>query len=78
MKKDFDKQLVEMLQHVKDLAAEIDLLKKELEELKVTAQAVVDMVEPTEEDTGTPGTPLECLQRAPQGIVKYLSNTTRQ
>jgi hypothetical protein len=76
MKQDFDVQLVEMMQQIKDLSKSKSLLQPELDELKkAAAQAVVDMVDTSEEDAGTPLTLLEGLQRAPQSIMKYLSDT---
>ena len=73
MMKDFDAQLVEMMQQIKDLADSKSLLQQELDELNAAAQAVVNMVETSEEDAGTPLTLLERLQITPQGIMKYLS-----
>ena len=78
IKKDTDCQLVETMQQIKNLAVERDLYRKEINDLKVAAQAIVDMVNPPEKDTDASGTLLEWLQRAPQGIIKYLSDTTRQ
>ena len=53
IKKDIDCQIVETMQQIKNLAAERDLYKKELDELKIAAQAVVDMVDLSEEGTET-------------------------
>ena len=78
MKADFDKQLVEMLQQVKDLSESNTLLQQELDELKVTAQAVVDMVDVSEEDAEAPLDLMEQLRKVTPGIMKYLSATTRQ
>ncbi|XP_039801848.1 uncharacterized protein LOC120666121 isoform X2 [Panicum virgatum] len=50
MKADYDVQLVEMLQHVKDLSESNTSLQHELDELKVVTQAIVDMVDISEED----------------------------
>jgi hypothetical protein len=51
MLKDANKQLAKTLQQIKGMAEEKNLREKELDELKATAQAVVDMVDPPEEGT---------------------------
>lgn len=78
IKEDVDHQLVETMQQIRDLAAERDLYKKELDKLKAAAQAVVDMVDPPEEVTEQTKALLGRLLGALQGIIKYLSDTTRQ
>ena len=55
IKCDADKQLVESMQQIKDLAAERDLKAKELADLEAAAQAVVDMVEDGEAAEKTSG-----------------------
>jgi len=77
MKADYDVQLVEMLQQVKDLSESNTSLQHELDELKVATQAIVDM-DISEEDDEAPFFLVEQLQKVPQGIMKYLSKTTRQ
>ena len=59
IKKDTDCQLVETMQQIKNLAVERDLYRKEINDLKVAAQAIVDMVNPPEKDTDASGTLLE-------------------
>ena len=54
IKADSDKQLLEMLQQVKNLLDLNTALQQELNELKVAAQAVVDMVDVAEEDAEAP------------------------
>jgi len=76
--KDTDKQLVEAMQQITDLAAERDLQKKELNELKAASQVIVDMVDPPEEGAEQTNTLLERLQGALLGIIKYLLETARQ
>ena len=76
--KDTDKQLVEAMQQITDLAAKRDRQKKELNELKAASQVIVDMVDPLEEGAEQTKTLLERLQGAPQKIIKYLSDTSRQ
>jgi hypothetical protein len=45
IKADADKQLIQSMQQIKDLATEKDLQAKELTDLKMAAQAVVSVVE---------------------------------
>jgi len=78
MLKDADKYLVEALQQIKNMAEEKDLREKDLGELRAAAQAVVDMVDPPKESTQVDKTLLEQLQGAPQNIMRYLSDTTRE
>lgn len=59
------------------MAEEKNLRERELNELKVAAQAVVDMVDPLEESTQVGRTLLEQLQGSPQKIMRYLWDTTR-
>ena len=63
MKADFDVQLVEMLQQIKDLSESKASLQQQLDELKVAAQAVLDMVDISGEDDGAPLSLVEQLQR---------------
>jgi len=78
MKADYDVQLVEMLQQVKDLSESNTSLQHDLDELKVATQAIVDMVDISEEDAEAPFFLVEQLQKVPQGVMKYLSKSTRQ
>lgn len=78
MLKDADKQLVEAMTQIKNMAEEKDLWEKELGELKAAAQAVIDMVDPPKEGAVPDKTLLERLQGTPRKIVKYLSDTSRQ
>ena len=52
IKADADKQLVESMQKIKDLAAEREHQAKELAGLKVVTQVVIDMVEVVGQVTG--------------------------
>lgn len=47
------------MQQIKNLAVERDLYRKEINDLKVATQAIVDMVDPPEKDTDASGTLLE-------------------
>ena len=75
IKADVDKQLVESMQQIKDLAGEREHQAKELAGLKVVAQVVIDMVE-----DGGPGdrSLVERLHEAPQRIASFLSKTSKQ
>ena len=55
-----------------------DALQKELKELKVAAQAVVDIVEIPEDNADEPLTLAGKLQKVPQCFLRYVSETTRQ
>ena len=78
MLKDADKQLVEAMTQINYMAEEKDLRKKELDDLKAAALAIIDMVDPPEEGDVQGKTLLERLQGAPQKIIKYLLNTSQQ
>ena len=63
---------------MKNLSNSNTALQQELEELKVAAQAVVDMVDIPEYDAEAPLSLVEKLWRVPQGVLQYVSATTRQ
>ena len=74
IKADADKQLVESMQQIKDLAAERNLDVMELADLRTAAQVVVDMFE----DGGAGNkTLVERLREAPQKITSFLSDTSK-
>ena len=77
IKADSDKEMLQMLQQVKGLSDSNTALRQELNELKVAAQVVVDMVDIAEEDAEAPLTLVEKVQRVSQGVMKYISATTR-
>ena len=72
---DFDKQLLANMKQIKDLAADRDLMVKQVNDLEAAAQAVVEMVE---ENGPGDRTLVECLCGAPQRISNFLSDTFRQ
>ena len=78
IKADSDKEMLQMLQQVKRLSDSNTMLQQKLDELKVSALAVVDMVDIAEEDAEAPLTLVEKVQRVPQGVMRYISATTRQ
>ena len=58
-----------MLQQVKNLSDSNTALQQEPEELKVVAQAVVDMVDIAENDVEAPLSLVENVRRVPQGVI---------
>ena len=54
IKTDSDKEMLEALKQVKNLSESNTILQHELEELKVAAQTVVDMVEIPEDNAEVP------------------------
>ena len=75
IKADSDKQLVESMKQIKDLAADRDLKAKQLADLEAASQAIVEMVEDGEAGNKTL---VERLREAPQRITSFLSDTSRQ
>ena len=75
IKANVDKQLVQSMKQIRDLAAERDLQAQELSDLKTAAQAVVDMVE--DGDVGEKSL-VERLREAPQKIAGFVSDTSKQ
>ena len=70
--------MLEALQQVKNLSDSNTALQQELEELKVAAQAVVDMVDIPEDNTEALLSLVEKLRKVPQCFLQYVSVTTRQ
>lgn len=66
------------MQKIKDLAAERDSQAKELADIKIATQAVVDMVDPIEDGAAGEKSLMERLHGAPQKIASYLSETSKQ
>jgi len=58
-----------MLQQVKNLSDSNTALQQEPEELKVVAQAVVDMVDIAENDVEAPLSLVENVRRVPHGVI---------
>ena len=77
IKADSDKQMVEALQQVKSLSSSKTALQQELEELKVAAQAMVDVVEIPEDNAEEPLSLAGKLQKVPQCFLQDVSVTTR-
>ena len=72
IKDDSDKEMLEAIQQVKNLSDSNTALHQELEELKVAAQAVVDMVETPEDGAEAPLSQAGKLRRFPQGVLQYV------
>jgi hypothetical protein len=70
--------MVEALQQVKSLSESKAALQQELGELKVTAQAVVDIVEIPVDNAEEPLSLAGKLQKVPQCFLQCVSVTTRQ
>ena len=66
------------MQKIKDLAAERDAQAKELADLKIAAQTVVDMVDPVEDSGAGDKALAERLREAPQKITGFLFETSKQ
>ena len=77
IKADSNKKVLEALKQVKSLSESKVSLQEELKELKVAAQAVVDMVEIPEDNAEAPLSLAGKLQKVPQCFLQYVSVTTR-
>ena len=78
IKADYDQEMATTLQNLKELSESKDVLQRELEELKVAARAMVDIVEIPEENADKPLTLAGKLQKVPECFLQYVSTTTRQ
>ena len=78
IKADYDQEMATTLQNLKELSESKDVLQRELEELKVAARAMVDIVEIPEENADKPLTLAGKLQKVPECSLQYVSTTTRQ
>ena len=81
IKEDSDREMVIVLQQLKDLSESRDLMQRELEELrdlKDAAQGVVNLVEIPEGNEDEPLTLAGRLRKIPESFERYVSTTTRQ
>ena len=81
IKEDSDREMVTVLQQLKDLSESRDLMQRELEELrdlKDAAQGVVNLVEIPEVNEDVPLTLAGRLRKVPESFERYVSTTTRQ
>jgi hypothetical protein len=68
-----EQQFADCLQQIKTLGEEKEWRQKELEDLRGAAKKLVDMVDPPEEGEAGEWPLLERLLRAPQKVVKFLT-----
>jgi hypothetical protein len=68
---DTEQQFVECLQQIKMLGEEKEQRQKELEDLRVAAQQLVEVVDP--QDDGTTDTMLDRLCGAPQKVLSFIA-----
>lgn len=74
---DADIQPVDCMKQTKSMDKEKELRQKELEELRASAQVIMDMVDPQEEGVTDNRTLLDHLHEALQKVASYVSETTR-
>jgi hypothetical protein len=70
---DTEKQFVDCLQQIKTLGEEKEKCQKELEELKVAAQELVEMVDPREDNSEGEPPLVDRLRGAPQRILDFVT-----
>ena len=81
IKADSDKEMATALHQLKELSKSRDLMHRELEELrelKVAAQAMVDVVEIPEGNEDEPLTLAGRLRKVPECFQQFVSTTTQQ
>jgi hypothetical protein len=69
---DTEQQFADCLQQIKTLGEEKEQWQKELEELRVAAQKLVDMADPQEDGEADERPLLERLLGAPQKVLSFL------
>lgn len=74
---DTDVQFREAMEKVKNLPEEKTAVQKELEDFKIAAQSVVELVETSSEGEANTGSLLEKLRATPQKVANYISEATR-
>ena len=78
IKADSDQEMATMLQQLKTLSESRDLMQRELEELKDSAQDVAGLVEIPEGNEDEPLTLAGKLRKVPESFERFVSATTRQ
>ena len=78
IKANSDKEMATALQKLKELSESKDLVQQELEELKVAAQAVADIMEIPKGNANEPLMLAGKLQKVPECFQQYVSMITRQ
>ena len=79
IKEDSDREMVIVLQQLKDLSESRDLMQRELEELrdlKDAAQAMADIVDIPEGNEDEPLMLAGRLRKVPESFERYISTTT--
>ena len=74
IKADADKQMISDMKQIRDLVADRDQKAQQLADLEAAAQVVVGMVE--DEEAGEKSL-LERLREAPQRLISFFSDTSR-
>ena len=77
IKANSDKEMLKALDKLIELSESKTAQQQELDELKVAAQAVVDIVEIPEDNAEVPLSLVGKLQKVPQCFLQYVSATTR-
>jgi hypothetical protein len=72
---DTEKQFVDCLQQIKTLGEEREQHQKELDDLKMAAQELVEMVDPREDGTEDGPPLLDRLRGAPQKILNFITES---
>jgi hypothetical protein len=73
---DTEKQFVDCLQQIKTLGEEKEQRQKELEELRVAARQLVEVVDPLEDGATDGQSLLERLRGAPQKVLSFITEAS--
>jgi hypothetical protein len=73
---DTEKQFVDCLQQIKTLGEEKEQRQKELEDLRVAAQQLVEVVDPLEDGAADGRSLLERLREAPQKVLSFVTKAS--
>jgi ABC-type transporter Mla subunit MlaD len=73
---DTKKQFVDCLQQIKTLGEEKEQRQKELEDLRVAAQQLVEVVDPLEDGAADGRSLLERLREAPQKVLSFVTKAS--
>jgi hypothetical protein len=70
---DTEQQFVECLQQIKTLGEEKEQCQKELEDLRVAAQQLVEVVDPQDNGAANGRSLLDRLRGAPQKVLSFIA-----
>jgi hypothetical protein len=73
---DTKKQFVDCLQQIKTLGEEKEQRQKELEDLRVAARQLVEVVDPLEDDAADGRSLLERLRGAPLKVLSFIAEAS--